>query len=106
MNDDAGDPYWIELSTEEAQTLLTQLRARLSNSEQTPPSPLVFSLEEPGGTVTNSATAADAKPAAAEAASSEFKQWVCIIGGWAMRKPPACLKTASRRARDFALVEF
>src|SRR5437868_9484681 len=82
LNDGAGDPYWIDLSNEEAQALLTQLQARLGNSEQTPSSPLVFSLEEPEGTVTKSASAADAKPAAAQASSNEFKQWVCIICGW------------------------
>ncbi|AGW90278.1 MULTISPECIES: rubredoxin [Cupriavidus] len=79
LNDGAGDPYWIDLTTDEAQALLTQLQARMGNREQTQSSPLVFSLEEPEGTVTKSVTAT---PAAVEASSNEFKQWVCIICGW------------------------
>ncbi len=47
LNDGAGDPYWIDLTTDEAQALLTRLQARLGNREQTEASPLVFSLEEP-----------------------------------------------------------
>ncbi|KAI3601070.1 Rubredoxin-domain-containing protein (plasmid) [Cupriavidus necator H850] len=82
LNDGAGDPYWIDLTSDEAQALLTQLHARLGNREHTPASPLVFSLEEPEGTVTKSVTATDAKPAAAQASSNEFKQWVWIICGW------------------------
>jgi hypothetical protein len=31
LNDGAGDPYWIDLTTDEAQALLTQLQARVGN---------------------------------------------------------------------------
>ena len=82
LNDNAGDPYWVDLTTEEAQALLTQLQARLDSSQQTPSFPVVFTLEEPAGTVPKAACAARTKLAPAEAAGSEFKQWICIICGW------------------------
>jgi len=81
LNDNAGDPYWVDLTTEEAGVLLTQLQACLDSS-QTPSFPVVFTLEEPAATATKTVTAAGATPIPAETASSEFKQWICIICGW------------------------
>lgn len=82
LNDSAGDPYWVDLSADEAQALLTQLQARLDNSGQTPSLPLVFSLEEPASMASQSATAAALTTAATEGIGRELKQWICIICGW------------------------
>ncbi|WP_324291722.1 rubredoxin [Cupriavidus sp. D39] len=82
LNDGAGDPYWIDLTTEEAQRLLVQLQARLAPSGEATAAPLVFSLDEPEQ---ENAAGQPEAPAAAKvtsAATDEFKQWVCIICGW------------------------
>ncbi len=85
LNDGAGDPYWIDLTTEEARQLLSLLQARLAVGEQGTPAPLVFSLDEPAQAATGERGNAPA-PAKADVpsscASDEFKQWVCIICGW------------------------
>lgn len=84
LNDAAGDPYWVDLTIDEAQALLAQLQAHLAQAASGTTAPLVFSLEGPPAQ-------ADAAPARTEAkaeekpatnAESEFKQWVCIICGW------------------------
>lgn len=84
LNDGAGDPYWIDLTTEEAQALLVQLQARLAPNGEATAAPLVFSLDEPAQA--KQAEAPKAPPAAEKAATpsapDEFKQWVCIICGW------------------------
>ncbi|RZT29296.1 rubredoxin [Cupriavidus agavae] len=78
LNDAAGDPYWIDLSRDEAQALLTRLQSHLSQTTEGTDAPLVFSLEGPE----TAASEAPAASAAAPAAETEFKQWVCIICGW------------------------
>ncbi|MGO4328189.1 rubredoxin [Cupriavidus sp. 2TAF22] len=86
LNDGAGDPYWIDLTAEEAQRLLTLLQEKLAAPGQGTAAPLVFSLDEP-------AVAAAPAPAATQDAAVEqeptspsnaieFRQWVCIICGW------------------------
>jgi rubredoxin len=120
LNDGAGDPYWIDLTQAEAQSLLESLQARLARGGTD--APLVVSLD------TAAATQADspADPAAAQAASADdFKQWVCVICGWvydeAAGLPDEGIAPGTRWAEvpddwrcplcdvgkeDFALVEF
>ena len=76
LNDGAGDPYWVDLSIDEAQALLERLQHHLAQATQGTAAPLVFSLEGPA--VAEPAPA----PRQAPAVESEFKQWVCIICGW------------------------
>ncbi|MFJ1254994.1 rubredoxin [Cupriavidus sp. CuC1] len=83
LNDGAGDPYWIDLTTEEAQRLLVQLQARLAPNGEATAAPLVFSLDEPAAEkAAAQAQAPVAATPATSAATDEFKQWVCIICGW------------------------
>ncbi|GAB7548114.1 rubredoxin [Cupriavidus sp. 8B] len=82
LNDGAGDPYWIDLTTEEAQRLLVQLQARLAPGGEATAAPLVFSLDEPEQEKAAGQPEAPAAAKATSAATDEFKQWVCIICGW------------------------
>jgi hypothetical protein len=47
LNDAAGDPYWVDLTIDEAQALLAQLQAHLARAASGTTAPLVFSLEGP-----------------------------------------------------------
>jgi rubredoxin len=78
LNDAAGDPYWIDLTVEEAQALLQTLQARLAGGTE---APVVFSV----GGADNSAFAhalASTTNAASSASTDDFKQWICVICGW------------------------
>jgi rubredoxin len=80
LNDGAGDPYWIDLTVDEAQRLLQSLQTRLAANGTGTDAPLVVSLDD-----TPPAHAAIAAPATRTDASSvfdDFKQWVCVICGW------------------------
>lgn len=81
LNDGAGDPYWVDLSLEEAQALLERLQSHLARATEGTAAPLVFSLEDPAGDKAVSSTG-NAAQSGAPAAETEFKQWVCIICGW------------------------
>lgn len=81
LNDGAGDPYWVDLSIDEAQALLERLQSHLARATEGTAAPLVFSLEGPPAAEAKATSAADAAPAAL-AVEQEFKQWVCIICGW------------------------
>lgn len=84
LNDGAGDPYWVDLSIDEAQALLERLQDHLAQATHGTAAPLVFSLEDPAPDAPKAAGASDASVASQEtpAAEREFKQWVCIICGW------------------------
>ncbi|WP_019448857.1 rubredoxin [Cupriavidus sp. BIS7] len=83
LNDAAGDPYWVDLTIEEAQSLLQRLQDHLAQPAAGTAAPLVFSLEDPRGQAgSEAAKAAMAARKAAAGADAEFKQWVCIICGW------------------------
>jgi rubredoxin len=96
LNDAAGDPYWIDLSLNEARDLLEALQKRLDANEASAHSPLIVSLDEtpetPGAAKAASAPEAPAAPGVASASEApevhhaahapEFRQWVCIICGW------------------------
>jgi len=122
LNDGAGDPYWIDLTADEAAALLDTLQTKLAARETTA-APLVVALD------TSRASAADqAAPAATSPAAGTddgFKQWVCVICGWvydeAAGAPDDGLAPGTRWAdvpddwrcplcdvgkEDFALVEF
>jgi rubredoxin len=123
LNDGAGDPYWIDLTTDEAARLLTTLQTHLNAREGGTSAPLVLALDTPD------APPADDAPAIvnnADIANGDgFKQWVCVICGWvydeAAGAPDDGLAPGTRWAdvpadwrcplcdvgkEDFALVEF
>ncbi|MBY4731085.1 rubredoxin [Cupriavidus pauculus] len=83
LNDGAGDPYWVDLSIDEARALLERLQNHLGQATQGTDAPLVFSLEGPAGDDANAARhSADAPTAQSPASPPEYRQWVCIICGW------------------------
>ncbi|MEX3949356.1 rubredoxin [Paraburkholderia sp. EG287B] len=122
LNDGAGDPYWIDLTTDEAAALLATLQSKLAERESTA-APLVVALDSPP-----EGAALEAPASASTAASSAddgLKQWVCVICGWvydeAAGAPDDGLAPGTRWAdvpddwrcplcdvgkEDFALVEF
>ncbi|WP_025599267.1 rubredoxin [Burkholderia sp. WSM2230] len=119
LNDGAGDPYWIDLTQDEAQRLLESLQARLARHGTSTEAPLVVSLDETATSQQQSAPAANA------AAADDLKQWVCVICGWiydeAAGLPDEGIAPGTRWAdvpadwrcplcdvgkEDFALVEF
>jgi rubredoxin len=90
LNDRAGDPYWIDLTMEEAKRLLQALQTRLATNEPGMPAPVVVSLDE---TVPASAeVSADTRSpkGASEASVEGFKQWVCVICGWIYDEETGC----------------
>ena len=124
LNDGAGEPYWIDLSADEAAALLNALQTRLGEHLAGTAAPLVVTLDEPHAA---SAPATDAARASASpsAPAADFKQWVCVICGWiydeAAGAPDDGLAPGTRWAdvpedwrcplcdvgkQDFALVEF
>jgi rubredoxin len=127
LNDGAGDPYWIDLTAEEAAALLETLQTKLATRESTS-APLVVALDTPRETPQADAPATEAAHAASAtqaAADTAFKQWVCVICGWvydeATGAPDDGLAPGTRWAdvpedwrcplcdvgkEDFALVEF
>ncbi|WP_302674737.1 rubredoxin [Trinickia violacea] len=125
LNDGAGDPYWIDLTVEEARRLLNALQTQLAANIESTAAPLVVSLDEPNGET--AAPAANEAPSAGEPepAGQTFKQWVCVICGWvydeAAGVPEEGIAPGTRWAdvpadwrcplcdvgkEDFALVEF
>ncbi len=125
LNDGAGDPYWIDLTVEEAQRLLHALQTQLAADVERAAAPLVVSLDEPRPP---QAAQPAGKPSSAdepESPAEAFKQWVCVICGWvydeAVGVPEDGLAPGTRWAEvpadwrcplcdvgkdDFALVEF
>ncbi|MFJ2994617.1 rubredoxin [Pandoraea sp. NPDC087047] len=101
LNDGAGDPYWIDLTRDEAQALLAALQSHLSRQGQEASdiagieSPWVFTLLDPGAAqASEKAQGEHVAAASADEASSEAegearneteaasRQWVCVICGW------------------------
>jgi rubredoxin len=124
LNDGAGDPYWIDLTSDEAAKLLHTLQTQLAAREGGTSAPLVVALDTPRATCDN-ATVQQATVASAAPAGDGFKQWVCVICGWvydeAVGAPDDGLAPGTRWAdvpddwrcplcdvgkEDFALVEF
>ena len=127
LNDGAGDPYWIDLTQAEAQSLLQTLQAHLAVSNAGTAPPLVVSLDDSKSMHAVASEDASVLPATAQAAQArdEFKQWVCVICGWiydeAAGLPEEGIAAGTRWAdvpadwrcplcdvgkEDFALVEF
>ena len=79
LNDGAGDPYWIDLTQDEAQRLLESLQASLAASGGGTAAPLVLSLDE---TPASPAVDAPGSTRANATSADDFKQWVCVICGW------------------------
>lgn len=124
MNDGAGDPYWLDLTRDEAQALLAALQAHLAKPEDGTVPPLIFTLVDPAAALTVQAEGAQA-PVKAASAPDELKQWVCVICGWiydeALGYPEDGIAPGTRWAdvpedwrcplcdvgkEDFAMVEF
>lgn len=126
LNDGAGDPYWIDLTAEEAAALLDTLQTKLAARETTS-APLVVALDTPSESSANASTApgAAASPAPSTSVDNGLKQWVCVICGWvydeAAGAPDDGLAPGTRWTdvpddwrcplcdvgkEDFALVEF
>lgn len=86
LNDGAGEPFWIDLSREEATELLHVLQQRLDGNVPEGAPPAVVSLDATDVTPRN--TVADETPADPRTASAQeppadtFRQWICIICGW------------------------
>ncbi|MGF6243764.1 rubredoxin [Paraburkholderia sp. GAS38] len=126
LNDGAGDPYWIDLTLTEAQSLLQTLQTQLAANSAGTAAPLVVSLDD--AQASREAQSADLSVSVdvqEVSASSEFKQWVCVICGWiydeAAGVPEEGIAPGTRWAdvpvdwrcplcdvgkEDFALVEF
>ncbi|CAD6543128.1 Anaerobic nitric oxide reductase flavorubredoxin [Paraburkholderia kirstenboschensis] len=122
LNDGAGDPFWIDLTQDEAQQLLASLQARFAVNSSSTQAPLVVSLDDTPALQPQSTP----ESAAVIAASADaFKQWVCVICGWiydeAAGLPEDGIAPGTRWAdipddwrcplcdvgkEDFALVEF
>nr|WP_315593637.1 rubredoxin [uncultured Cupriavidus sp.] len=80
LNDGAGEPYWIDLSRDEATGLMETLQARLAaNLPETTP-PTVVSLD--GLVASESRSTQMVAPAGEASQGSAFRQWICIICGW------------------------
>jgi rubredoxin len=124
LNDGAGDPYWIDLTADEAAQLLHTLQTQLAAREGGTSAPLVVALDTPRAG-SDSATAPQDTAASAAPAGDGLKQWVCVICGWvydeAAGAPDDGLAPGTRWAdvpddwrcplcdvgkEDFALVEF
>ncbi|WP_081771535.1 rubredoxin [Paraburkholderia nodosa] len=122
LNDGAGDPYWIDLTADEAAALLATLQGKLAERESTT-APLVVALDTPPEGAAPEAPASASTGAAS--ADDGLKQWVCVICGWvydeAAGAPDDGLAPGTRWAdvpddwrcplcdvgkEDFALVEF
>jgi len=82
LNDGAGAPYWIDLSTQEAKRLLQQLQGYFAADSAPAVSAPVFELDEPGNLSGTASAAPSATLTIGSAASSAFKQWICLICGW------------------------
>ncbi|GAB5096632.1 rubredoxin [Caballeronia sp. HLA56] len=79
LNSGAGDPYWIDLTVEEARRLHAELDAYLAADRERGADPLVVTLDRGAA----DETLKDEQPPAARShVESEFKQWVCVICGW------------------------
>ena len=57
LNDGAGDPYWIDLTADEAAALLETLQAKLASRGSTA-APLVVALDTPRESATDQAAPA------------------------------------------------
>lgn len=86
LNDLAGDPYWIDLSRDEAQALLAALQSHLSrpaSDARGTESPLVFTLQDPAAAQQAGSPRGDGVvPASGDERVTASRQWVCVICGW------------------------
>jgi rubredoxin len=117
LNSGAGDPFWVDLTSDEARTLHEALGAWLAREPAKGADPLVVTLDP-----TPEAPAPREEKAAVQ---PELKQYVCVICGWiydeATGDPEHGIAPGTRWAdvpddwrcplcdvgkEDFALVEF
>lgn len=118
LNSNAGDPYWIDLSRDEARHLKHALDTYFDRAADIIAPPLVVALD--GTSEPERVTRAESvKP------DSEFAQYVCVICGWiydeASGDPESGIAPGTRwrdipddwrcplcdvGKEDFALVEF
>ena len=86
LNDGAGDPYWIDLTRDEAQALLVALQSHLSQPAQDSAGiapPQVFTLLDPGA-MQKPESAQGNRIASISSSDTDtaLRQWVCVICGW------------------------
>lgn len=135
LNDNAGDPYWIDLTRDEAQSLLQTLQTQLApesdaktdahQGSASVAAPIVVSLDPSADGDKAGYKSGGNAAATEETAAPEFTQWVCLICGWiydeAAGLPEEGIAPGTRWAdvpddwrcplcdvgkEDFALVEF
>jgi rubredoxin len=94
LNDGAGDPYWIDLTRDEAQALLAALQSHLGQSGHDAlgtEAPLVFTLLDPGAMQTTESTRDDGvTPVLPGEMAPTYRQWVCVICGWIYDEALGC----------------
>ncbi|REE93986.1 rubredoxin [Cupriavidus plantarum] len=76
LNDTAGEPYWIDLSREEARQLYEALQRRLEADLADTAAPLVVALD------VIAEAPVQTKAETPRVAEAEFQQWVCLLCGW------------------------
>ncbi|VXB42613.1 Rubredoxin [Burkholderia sp. 8Y] len=79
LNNGAGNPYWIDLSVQEATLLHAELSAFLAKGVDMHAGPLIVSLDESAHDDTHKSGDTAVAP---EPVASAFSQWVCLICGW------------------------
>jgi rubredoxin len=79
LNNGAGDPYWIDLTAQEAMRLHAELGAFLAKGIDAQAGPLIVSLDEDAH---GESLRPSGQVVAPEPAASAFTQWVCLICGW------------------------
>ncbi|WP_327198102.1 rubredoxin [Pandoraea sp. XJJ-1] len=94
LNDGAGDPYWIDLTRDEAQALLAALQSHLGRPEPVASgteSPLVFPLLDPAAPQKTETTQDDgAVRVVSGDTAPAYRQWVCVICGWIYDEALGC----------------
>jgi rubredoxin len=82
LNDHAGDPCWIDLTTGEAKLLLGALQSQLLTNGSFPIDPVVIRLDEVAPKEIATASVAPLYEKNEQAADCDYKQWICLICGW------------------------
>ncbi|WP_150612076.1 rubredoxin [Pandoraea terrigena] len=93
LNDGAGDPYWIDITRDEAQALLAALQSYLSRPGHDASGtelPLVFTLPDPGATRKTELTRNDGVTPVLSGGTQAYRQWVCVICGWIYDEALGC----------------
>lgn len=86
LNDGAGEPFWIDLSRDEAAQLLEVLQRRLDATVPEGAPPAVVNLDGAEDASRGTTDARKGGPqddvASQQAPADGPRQWICIICGW------------------------